>query len=208
MLYNYVLYSGKLRLTVNWKREREKESVNDFIVFFRDPFNSPINSETGSLSPSPRIVPVISSFSTIGRKSCTNSGEYGCVIVSRTSVTKYRIRDISVSSIAQHCFIYRSTGTTQPRVNRLTMRSSIIFFISSWTRISNSSCLDSKRRIRRNRICCCNVGCTPATSSSTAKCVGQLSVESLKYDGSITTFSIHRITPTPTTGYLKWAKVN
>lgn len=37
-----------------------------------------------SLSPSPLIEPIISSFSTIGKKSCTNSGEYGCVIVSST----------------------------------------------------------------------------------------------------------------------------
>lgn len=43
-----------------------------------------MNSETGSLSPSPLIEPMISSFSTIGKNSCTNSGEYGCVIVSRT----------------------------------------------------------------------------------------------------------------------------
>lgn len=46
--------------------------------------NLPMNSDTGSLSPSPRIEPVISSFSTIGKNNCTNSGEYGCVIVSKT----------------------------------------------------------------------------------------------------------------------------
>lgn len=34
----------------------------------------PINSETGSFSPSPLIEPVISSHSTIGKNNCTNSG--------------------------------------------------------------------------------------------------------------------------------------
>lgn len=44
----------------------------------------PINSETGSFSPSPLIVPVISSFSTIGIKSLTNSELYGGPIASKT----------------------------------------------------------------------------------------------------------------------------
>lgn len=35
----------------------------------------PMNSETGSLSPSHLIVPVISSFSTIGKNKSTNSNE-------------------------------------------------------------------------------------------------------------------------------------
>lgn len=35
----------------------------------------PINSETGSFSPSHLIVPVISSFSTIGKNKSTNSTE-------------------------------------------------------------------------------------------------------------------------------------
>lgn len=45
-----------------------------------------MNSDTRSLSPSPRMVPVISSFSTIGRNNWTNSPEYGGSIASNTCV--------------------------------------------------------------------------------------------------------------------------
>ena len=44
----------------------------------------PMKSETRSPSESPLMVPVISSFSTIGRKSWTNSEVYGGAIDSRT----------------------------------------------------------------------------------------------------------------------------
>lgn len=44
----------------------------------------PINSETTSFSFSPRIVPVISSSSTIGKNNCTNSAVYGGAIASKT----------------------------------------------------------------------------------------------------------------------------
>ena len=50
-----------------------------------------MNSDTVSESMSPvcRMLPVISSFSTSGRNTDTNSALYGGAIVSNTSVTKY-----------------------------------------------------------------------------------------------------------------------
>lgn len=47
-----------------------------------------MNSETGSFSPSALIVPVISSFSTMGRTNWTNSGVYGGAIASNTCCAK------------------------------------------------------------------------------------------------------------------------
>lgn len=47
-----------------------------------------MNSETGSFSPSHRIVPVISSFSTIGKNKSTNSTEYG----GETASKAYKIK--------------------------------------------------------------------------------------------------------------------
>jgi hypothetical protein len=55
---------------------------NDFLII--EVKRIPMKSETRSLSPSPFMVPVISSFSTMGRKSCTNSGVYGGAMDSKT----------------------------------------------------------------------------------------------------------------------------
>lgn len=49
-----------------------------------DKHDLPINSVTGSCSPSVLIVPAILSFSKIGRKSCTKSEVYGGAITSST----------------------------------------------------------------------------------------------------------------------------
>lgn len=47
-----------------------------------------MNSDTGSLSPSHLMVPVISSFSTIGKNKSTNSTEYGGETASRAYYIK------------------------------------------------------------------------------------------------------------------------
>ena len=100
------------------------------------------------------IVPVISSFSTKGRKSETNSWLYGGAIVSNTSVTKYLgnnesmiwiwfdilylINEMSVSVFLQHCAMYFTTGKTYPLDNKLTSLSTSIFLISISARFSMS----------------------------------------------------------------------
>ena len=108
------------------------------------------------------MVPVISSFSTKGRKSETNSWLYGGAIVSNTSVTKYLtddvsqtgstkgvnlkiwfkilhlINEMSVSVFLQHCAMYFTTGKTYPLDNKLTSLSTSIFLISISARFSMS----------------------------------------------------------------------
>jgi len=70
------------------------------------------------------------------------------------------------------------------------------------TSISNSSCLLSNKCTSNLNIFGCNKGWQTTTSSNKARCTGQCSVHNLKYDGSVTVHSTHRIIPTLTTGNL------
>lgn len=74
-------------MPLQWTRKAEKVNKQFILKHVQDFYNIslPINSETGSVSPSQhRIVPVISSFSTIGKNKVTNSAEYGGEIASKT----------------------------------------------------------------------------------------------------------------------------
>lgn len=79
-------------------------------AYFHLKNNSPMNSATGSCSPSVRIVPTMLSFSRMGKNSWTKSEVYGGVITSRTcpklngdEKTNLRLNDTDV--------IYEETAT-------------------------------------------------------------------------------------------------